>query len=238
MIDHVVIVVPAHNESALLLRCLDALSEARSLVRRNVSSSVVVVADACTDATAAVANLRLRQPPDLVMATSHRCVGAARRDGVTAGLSQVNGDWRRKWIASTDADTVVPPTWLADQLRIANHGVAAVAGIVELLDDTDVDPALEERFRDYYRVGADGGHHHVHGANLGIRATAYRNAGGWRAIPTGEEHDLWNRLRRLGLRTVSTSGLVVATSARRTGRAPAGFAADLAALQRPVARAS
>ena len=50
-----------------------------------------------------------------------------------------------------------------------------------------------------------------------------------RWLTTGEDHDLWNRLRRYGP-TLSTTALTVATSARRTGRAPEGFAADLSAL--------
>jgi hypothetical protein len=37
----------------------------------------------------------------------------------------------------------------------------------------------------------DGTHPHVHGANLGIRADAYSDAGGWNDLTVAEDHCLW-----------------------------------------------
>jgi glycosyltransferase involved in cell wall biosynthesis len=52
-VEAVGVVVPAHDEETLLSACLAALRDAASALRLPVH--VVVVADACTDQTAAVA---------------------------------------------------------------------------------------------------------------------------------------------------------------------------------------
>ena len=67
---------------------------------------------------------------------------------------------------------------------------------------------------------------------MGFRADAYRAAGGWNPLATGEDHDLWSRLRLTGP-VVSSTRLRVATSMRLRGRAPDGFANDLATLAFP-----
>jgi hypothetical protein len=105
----------------------------------------------------------------------------------------------------------------------------AVAGTVDVDTFEEHGPMVEARFRASYLVRPDGSHPHVHGANLGFRADAYLDAGGWRDLGTGEDHDLWTRLARIGARRVSTSRTEVLTSGRRVGRAPHGFAEALAA---------
>jgi hypothetical protein len=81
----------------------------------------------------------------------------------------------------------------------------------------------------------DGTHPHVHGANIGVRADVYLEAGGWTPLETGEDHDLWNRLSGSGCTKRSIAQLKVITSGRRIGRAPHGFAEALAAHNEAVA---
>lgn len=232
-IGHVVVVIPAHNESRRINAALDAVDAARAAVAPTVTCSIVVVVDSCGDTTESRARLRLTDPPDLVVAADLRCVGAARRLGAAAGLASAvlaSHPLPTVWLASTDADTIVPTDWIERQLGHARVGVVGVAGVVRLLGDADDDPRFRRRFDDSYLIRPDGSHSHVHAANLGVRADAYQSVGGWRAIPTGEDHDLWNRLAAHGWPIRSTADIVVATSARRQGRAPSGFAADLVAL--------
>jgi hypothetical protein len=87
---------------------------------------------------------------------------------------------------------------------------------------------VQERFRGSYHIHADGTHPHVHGANMGVRADASLKAGGWLALETAEDHDLWHRLRHSGHCALSAAKLQVTTSGRKTGRAPHGFAEALA----------
>lgn len=121
----------------------------------------------------------------------------------------------------------MPHDWIERHLAHAAAGAHGVAGIVELLDAPRV---LERRFRGCYLVDGPSSHPHVHGANLGVLATWYHRVGGWSPMRSGEDHDLWRRLREGGARLVSDANSTVRTSARLSARAPEGFAGDLRAL--------
>ncbi len=229
-VDHVVIVIPAHNEQQRIPRALSSVSAAVREVGRRATCSIVVVADACSDRTAATASLLLEDRRDLVLRTRFGRAGEARRAGTVAGLARSSHSLSRTWIVSTDADSIVPLDWLTMHLEAAASGFDAIAGVVTLIDDNDLDDVLREQFAAYYELNPDGSHPHVHGANLGVRGDAYCAVGGWMPMATGEDHDLWNRLAEADYRLSSSSDLVVATSARRRARAPEGFAADLVAL--------
>ncbi len=232
MIRHVVVVVPAHDEAESIGACLRSLHHACGQLAATVSTTIVVVADACRDGSADVARAMARSG-DLVIEAGHRCAGAARRLGVSAALLEAGTPPTDIWIASTDADTIVPPSWLTAQLTIAEAGVVGVAGTVRI-DGEAAGWPLATRFADSYTVAMDGTHPHVHGANLGVRGDAYLACGGWSPLPTAEDHDLWNRVRRQG-RTLTTTTTCVTTSHRTIGRAPAGFADNLALLAESVA---
>ena len=124
-----------------------------------------------------------------------------------------------------DADCVVPPLWLRVQLELATD-LDVVAGIVEL-DPVTTSPAMFEAFTSTY--GLDGEcHGHVHGANIGMCATAYMAVGGW-CLQTvvGEDHVIWNASKKVGHRMRQTTSLRVVTSARTRSRVHGGFATGL-----------
>ena len=77
------------------------------------------------------------------------------------------------------------------------------------------------------REAADPARIHVHGANLGVRADVYRSVGGFDPHPEHEDVMLVERVIAFGAPTRTTDGCCVATSARRIGRTPGGFAAHL-----------
>jgi Glycosyl transferase family group 2 len=148
------------------------------------------------------------------------------------GVDRVLEHWNTRdrshiWLANTDADTHVGDDWIAVQLRLADQGVTAVAGIVHLASGGCA--AAHEIYRDTYLTSADGTHSHVHGANLSVRADAYEDVGGWSNLALAEDHCLWGRLRRKGWRVSSPVSSVVTTSARLKGRAKGGFADTLLA---------
>lgn len=230
-IDEVVVVIPARNEAETIGETVRSVDLARRTVslRTKVRVRIVVVADACADATIAVAEAALDPDIDTLVVSGSACVGTARAIGVATALDASVCSLDRIWIANTDADTIVPANWIEVQLHLADAGFVGVAGIVSLNSNRSAPAVLQRRFDETYEVRDDGSHPHVHGTNLGVRADAYVRAGGWNPLPTAEDHDLWNRLRAVG-RVCSTNRLVVATDPRRTGRAPDGFADDLAAL--------
>lgn len=231
MISHVAVVVPARNEADRIGDALHAVAAARSALPHHVSSAVVVVVDRSEDATAHIARSALTDPHDRVIEADGRSVGAARMVGAAHAVATSPAPPSRTWLASTDADSIVPVDWLVRQLDAADDGAVALAGVVQLRDDEPTDAEIRRRFAATYGTTLADGHAHVHGANLGARGDAYLLAGGWRALERSEDHDLWHRLARCGP-VRSLASLVVATSARSVGRAPDGFAADIAELSR------
>jgi hypothetical protein len=113
------------------------------------------------------------------------------------------------------------------QLKLADAGIAAVAGIVKL--DEGGSREAHNLYRATYLTRPDGTHGHVHGANLALRADAYVDTGGWTHRALAEDHCLWGRLKRRGWRLSSPVSSVVVTSARLIGRARGGFADTLKA---------
>ncbi|HWL44362.1 MAG TPA: glycosyltransferase [Ilumatobacter sp.] len=226
-IKHVTTVVPARNEADRIVACIRSLHDARIALPPGVTSSIVVVADACRDATAELAETHIDPSRDLVVRGESGSAGAARRLGTATAIERTPATPAHIWVCSTDADSTVPPGWFTTQLDAARRGYVAIAGVVRL--DSQTDAPVRHEFLRTYLTGADGTHAHVHGTNLGFRADAYLAAGGWAPIPTAEDHDLWRRLGRLG-RTISSVRLSVTTSGRTVGRAPDGFAATLATL--------
>ena len=136
---------------------------------------------------------------------------------------------RALWIAHTDADTVVAPDWLLRQVALADAGTDAVLGTVRVADWTEHPAGTARAFAALYGAG-EGEHPHVHGANLGLRASAWLGAGGVPPLGLAEDHGLLAGLLARGARVTRTRTVEVVTSGRRVGRAPGGFA-DL--LRRP-----
>ncbi len=233
-IRHVAVVIPARDEADTIEATIESVERARQRLPAGVSSTCVVVVDASSDSTGAMIERRTGVGPDagrwtssVVVRTAHGCVGAARSVGCRVALGGSLHRPRHIWLAHTDADTIVPGYWLAAQLELAQRDVTAVAGTVEL--DTDVDAQVRARFEAAYGVSPDGTHRHVHGANMGTRGDVYLLAGGWRRLESGEDHDLWMRLRSVTT-CLSSTAITVRTSGRVVGRAPDGFAGDLARL--------
>lgn len=218
-IDDLLVVVPAHDEEELLDGCLTSIRRAvGALGPGSPRVQQVVVLDDCRDGSEAVA----RRHDVEVVSRAVRNVGVARAVGVAVARRHVS-DPARGWVATTDADSRVPTTWLLDHLRAAEEHDLLVGPV--LPDPSSLHPAvLREWRRRHTRTG-----HHVHGANLGIRLAAYDAAGGFPPVVTGEDVALVDAVRGSGAR-VSGRARPVVTAARQQGRAPAGFAAYLAAL--------
>ena len=217
------VVVPAHNEEELLPACLAALRSAAGAA--GVPVRLLVVADACSDATAAVAAAADVE----VIRIRARNVGAARAAGLARLLRTEDTDPAAIWLATTDADTVVPPGWLRRQLDYAGQGWDVVLGTVTVTDWAGHPPHAPAVFAARYAFGA-GPHPHVHGANLGIRASAYLAAGGFRPLRTAEDHALLAAATEAGCQVLQAADITVETSARRQARAPRGFSHALRAL--------
>lgn len=216
------VVIPARNEETLLPAALAAVDAARRQ-SPDLAVDVIVVADACSDRTAQVAVSFGAHVLEIAAGN----VGAARAAGIAAALDRSRPSAGMHWLASTDADSQVPPHWLTAQVTAAQHGCQLFLGTVKLA------PEVEDRFprwvRQYTHDATQGHEHgHVHGANLGIEASTYLAIGGFRPMATGEDVDLAQRARHRGAQVAWCTDAPVTTSARMHARAPDGVSCDLA----------
>lgn len=229
-ITAVAVVVPARDEEALLPGCLDAIAIAVHRIR--VPVVVVVTLDRCRDGTADVVTAR---QDVIAVECDAGVVGTARATGVDTALGLLAAHPAdRVWIACTDADSRVPGDWLEHQLQLADGGVDLVLGTVALVGDT-LPPATAARWwRDYSRLVDEASHAHVHGANVGVRASAYLAVGGFAPVSAHEDVLLTRAVARLpGASVVPSVAVPVATSDRVRGRVPDGVSADLRRLAAP-----
>jgi glycosyltransferase involved in cell wall biosynthesis len=199
----VAVVVPARDEAALIGRCLQSIGNQR----------VIVVADRCHDDTAAIARALGAE----VIEIDEANVGLARAIGCDAALRDPDVDW----LACTDADSVVPANWIEQQLELASFGADAVVATVRP-DFADLSPLQTRAWLSTHQRGAANGH--VHGANLGLRASAYLAVGGFAPVSEHEDNDLVARLAAAGFTVTPTAAIEVITSGRTFGRTPGGYA--------------
>jgi GT2 family glycosyltransferase len=179
------VVVIGRNEGHRLVRCLEALA--------SVGSPLVYVDSGSTDgsperARAAGASVVVLDPARPFTA------GRARNEGFSAVLEQVRDV---EVVQFVDGDCELVDGWLAraeEEMR-AQPRVAAVCGRVR------------ERERDrtpYNRIcdmewDAPAGETRACGGNMMVRASAFRESGGFQpALIAGEEADLCLRLRNAG----------------------------------------
>ncbi|MET7571790.1 glycosyltransferase [Streptomyces sp. NPDC005492] len=230
MIADLAVVIPAHNEEALLPAALEAVAmAARHPGLAGVRVSTVVVADACRDRTAVLA----RAAGAVVVTTDCRNPGLARHIGIRRALDRRAHHCGAVWVATTDADSTVPAGWLAYQVARAREGWQAVVGTVVLPPSSSLAAAHRRQYEQTRPAGrATWCHPHVHGANLGIGAASYLDVGGFPPLATGEDRALVEALERRGHRVLRSAHCPVLTSPRLRPRARHGFGDHLAAMSR------
>jgi len=234
------IVVPARDEEAHIQRCLRGLASALEQSPRGLACAVCLVLDRCTDRTpelalSELARLHIRGtalPVQVLYNDRRATVGALRDAGLRRALRRLpEGPAAATWLLSTDADTTVEPGWVVDHIRHADAGADAVAGLADLDDPDSLGPHGRRRYAGILAAGMhDDRHTHVYGANLGVRADAYLDVGGFPSVATGEDQQLLARLRAAGHRIATPTDVRVRTSSRLHGRATGGLAELLRGL--------
>jgi len=216
----IAVIVPVHNEEQTLALCLNALSVAsRYPLLFSQEVKVIVVLDNCTDASKEIAlacNVSMIE-------ISVSSVGAARAAGAAYAIA-----CGAYWLANTDADTVVAPDWLWQQLRLKAEVVCGTVGVVDWSDHGAAACRLNDHFSRTY-IDADG-HSHIHGANFGVSTQAYQKVGGFLPLTCSEDVALVEALIAAGEVIAWTAAPRVVTSARRHTRARGGFGDTLLAV--------
>jgi glycosyltransferase involved in cell wall biosynthesis len=215
----IAVVVPAHDEETHIAACIASLlCAARCPLLMGEKVIVVIVLDACSDATGDIA----RGLDAVTVAADTRNVGAARALGAELAL-----DMGARWLAFTDADTEVDAGWLSAQMGLECDAVCGTVAVRHW----DVYGEQMRLHHDATYCDVDG-HRHIHGANLGVSADAYRSAGGFRPLASSEDVALVESLQRIGRHIEWSTAPRVFTSARTNYKAPDGFGATLERLHR------
>lgn len=107
------VVIPAHNEEALIGATLEALTAALGALAPEGGFELVVVDDGSTDRTAEVA----RAAGARVVPANVRQIAAARNAGAAAAAGDL--------LFFVDADTIVPEVTLRDALAAVRDGASA-----------------------------------------------------------------------------------------------------------------
>jgi glycosyltransferase involved in cell wall biosynthesis len=213
------VIVPAHDEQDHIEACMQSLR--RACVHAQLAGEaveIIVVLDACLDNTGVLA--RSLGARTLEVAATN--VGLARQVGAQAALAA-----GARWLAFTDADSVVAPDWLAAQLAL---DADAVCGTIAIENWGAYGERMNRHFQLTYTDADE--HAHIHGANLGVSAQAYVRAGGFVALPTGEDVALVEALRATSARIAWSRAPRVVTSVRSNFKAPGGFGATLARIEK------
>lgn len=217
-IEQVLVVVPAHEEQERIGGLLASVhASASRLVRAfpGLPVRIVVAADGCTDATVE----RARVGGAEVVQLQRSGVGATRAAGIAHALASSIAATERIWIANTDADTLVPREWLLAHVEHARHHDALLGTVRP--NSAELAP---EAYRRWQRTRArEESVGSIHGANLGVRASAYLAAGGFGDDVLHEDVLLVARLRATSARIGASSRGEVVTSARRDNRVDGGY---------------
>jgi hypothetical protein len=253
-----IVAIPVRNEELRLASCLDALLHQRD-GRFPLASNrfeIILLLNNCTDRSEDVAEHLAKKARDQGMAPIHIAsvdlepcqahVGWARRLAMDEALRRLTSINRpQSIIATTDADTIVAPNWLAAAGNAAACGSDAIGG--RLLPHPEewmmLAPDLRSLIAQHryyerqlarwiYSIDSGGGdpapcHTDHNGASLAIKAAAYREVGGLPPLPSGEDRALWHLLERAGKICRHSNAMRVYTSTRFDGRACGGMATTL-----------
>jgi hypothetical protein len=233
--------IPVRDEQDRIESCLDALLAQRDISGRPFppgALGLVLLLNNCSDRTEAIARGRLATSGapfalvNVALPPSQANAGFARRlalDLAALWLERMNR--RGGVLLTTDADSRVPPQWLARKLAAIHAGCGAVAGRVTLepAEEGLLPRALMRRTASesaYERtllalsaridpIAHDPWPNHwsASGASYGVTLDAYHTIGGLPCPASGEDRALADALLRYDIPIRHDPEIVVVTSA-------------------------
>ena len=249
-------IVPVRNEAETLHSTLKALAEQIDLHGKRFDLKryeIIVLANNCSDDSAAIANNFAAQHPELALHVvevtlppDQAYIGRVRKMLMDEAYHRLHGLGRRRGvIASTDGDSQVSSNWIAANLYEINRGVDAVGGRITI--DSNQRSRLNPHVRACYlrEVGYRyliaelesylnpnfydpfPRHFQHYGASLAVTVEMYALAGGLPAVRTPEDEAFYRALLRVNARFRHSPLVKVVTSARVTGRSEVGLANQL-----------
>jgi hypothetical protein len=245
------VAIPVRNEVHRVVACIDALAAQRDPAGQPFPFGhvqVVLLFNNCSDAGYALVRSQLACWPiaisiyDMTLPAGSCHAGHARRLANHAALSGLPADGA---LFMTDADSRVPPDWIARYAALLDGGCDAVAGLAQLSPDDHGDlpvslmhrSAMEDRYAnlldelesliDPLAHDPWPRHYSASGANMAVRADVMRTLDDFPDVPCGEDRRLNAMLERADRRVRHDTRTSVFTSGRLFGRAPGGKAETL-----------
>ncbi|MCU4753842.1 glycosyltransferase [Halobacteria archaeon AArc-curdl1] len=210
------VIIPAKAEGYRLGQTLDSISE------QQFDSTAEVIVVACGGATIEVA--RRHAVVDRVLEETVPESTASESNATERGPGQARNRGSRvatgDILLFTDADTVVPPTWIQDHYR--HYLTPAIVGVGGPLEPLERQLRHRLCFRVlsdwWYRVSWPVGFVQQPGPNCSVRRSAFEEVDGFdESLPFLEDTDLSLRLRSTGV-LVYDRTCPVRTSTRRQQR--------------------
>lgn len=254
------VIVPVRNEAEMLPQTLQALAdqidfEGNYLDAR--SYEVIVFANNCTDASAAIARQFAQQHPQFQLHVVEQTlppekahIGQVRRMLMDEAHRRLKGlGQRRGIIASTDGDSQVDRQWIAAMRYEIAQGADAVGGrtVTHRAERAALDRAtktsylrfvgyryLVKQLEDYLDpdpFDRAPRHYQFFGANFAVTHEIYTLSGGMPLVPTSEDVAFHQAIVKAGAKVRHSMLMRVTTSARRQGRAVLGLADRLSQFQ-------
>lgn len=243
------IILPTLNEESCLAQCLNSIIAAGEDFIRAGIVEIVVIDNNSDDGTQKIARSFAQQYEHVhLIIERHKGVGYARKTGVRYAMTRsLNGSRSNfptdaLWIISTDADVIVPHTWVSDWLEEIETTDSYILGggwrfphdfSIRFPNSHQILEAVNERL-DYAEELF--GPINVEGSNSAFNTCAYAVIGPYDQPVTmdkktlgrtinlpGEDWDMGTRARLLGFRPGRISRSPIVRSARRVEISPVSY---------------
>jgi len=240
--EKTVVVIPVRNEEHHLGACLDALT-----AQSRRPDSILLLLNNCSDGSLDIARrARLSYAGmnivECQLTGSDASAGEARR----LACEHAHALAPDGIILTTDADSIVPATWIADNLAEIGRGADCVCGmaIIDRGEHGGYRPRLAfDDMRETFLLNLQDEitaivdpdpfdpwprHQQNSGASIAVKAAALRRAGGAPRVASGEDRAMVRHLALVDAKIRHAPEIAVVVSGRLHGRAAGGMAQTIA----------
>lgn len=179
------VVIPSFNEEERIERCLVSLTK-QDFPRNDYE--IIVVDGGSKDKTREIAE----KYADIVFIQTSPKVGGARNDGSLRARGEI--------IATTDADTILPPDWLSRiKHNFSDPDVVMLYGPVKPIEATIKNRVYLFFANCFAYLGyLTGTVLFTLGCNSAFRADPFKKAGMYRVSDAGDDLEVAHRMKRIG----------------------------------------
>lgn len=212
------IIIPARNEEKYIKQTLQSVLN--QTYPKNLLE-IILIDDHSMDKTKEIAQkIAIKNSRLKILDLKKEGINSYKKAAITQGISHSNGEI----IIQTDADCIVPPTWVSEIVSQFQEGIVFISGPVQLLHGK----SWLEKFQALEfmgLIGLGGGAMQAgiptmcNGANMAYRRSAFEDISGFEGvdhIASGDDELLMQKMRKVypsGIKFVKRKGAIVQTYA-------------------------